>query len=151
MSLPEGGGPGVTSMGGAVKSRRCAGRAVGRRVNSGSAGPAAGGGTNPMAIIALVVSIIALLPLCTIVFGFGSIILGLIAVVLGYLGMTQARQRGQGGRGLAIAGIIIGALAAILGLLETAGCGMFGSALGTIAPQLMTQIPLTLTAGAGGQ
>ena len=111
-----------------------------------TAGPVAGGGTNPMAIIALVLSIIALLPLCTIVFGFGSIILGLAAVVVGYLGMTQARQRGQGGRGLAIAGIIVGALAAILGLLETAGCGMFSSALGTIAPQLMTNIPLTLTA-----
>ena len=104
-----------------------------------------------MAIIALVVGVIALLPLCTIVFGFASIILGLIAVVLGYLGMTQARQRGQGGRGLAIAGIIVGALAAILGVLEAAGCGMFGSAISSIAPQLMTQIPLTLTAGAGGQ
>ena len=35
--MPEGGGPGVTSMGGAEKSKRGAGGAVARRVKSGMA------------------------------------------------------------------------------------------------------------------
>jgi hypothetical protein len=40
-SLPEGGGPGATSIGGALKSSRGAGPAEARSVNSGIAGSVA--------------------------------------------------------------------------------------------------------------
>lgn len=54
-------------------------------------------GTNGMAIASLILSILWF-------FGLGS----LLAVIFGFVGTNQIRRRGQGGRGIAIAGIVIG-------------------------------------------
>lgn len=53
--------------------------------------------TNGMAVASLVLGIVW-------VYGVGSI----LALIFGYLGLSQIKERQQGGRGLAIAGIVLG-------------------------------------------
>ena len=69
-------------------------------------GPASGssGGTNGLAIAALVLGI---LWLCAI----GSV----LAIVFGFVALSQIKRSGQAGRGLAIAGIVLG----IIGILAS--------------------------------
>jgi peptidyl-prolyl cis-trans isomerase B (cyclophilin B) len=55
--------------------------------------------TNVLAIVSLVISIL----------GFN-----VIAVILGIIALTQVKRSGEGGRGLAIAGIIIGAISIVV-------------------------------------
>lgn len=65
-------------------------------------------GTNPLAIVSLIAAIV--MP------GLGSI----AAVILGHMALGQIRTSGQDGRGLAIAGLVIGylgLLAMLLGIL----------------------------------
>jgi hypothetical protein len=61
-------------------------------------------GTNGFAIAALVCSIV-LAVVC-----IGSI----LGIVFGIIGLRQCAERGQSGRGLAIAGIVIGGIAIVL-------------------------------------
>lgn len=61
-------------------------------------------GTNGLAIASLVLSLIGFF--C----GLGSI----IGIVLGFIARGQIRKTGQGGAGLALAGIIIGFVSVIL-------------------------------------
>lgn len=65
------------------------------------------GGTNPLAIFSLVASCIGLL--C----GFGSI----IGIVLGVIAMNQIKRTGQQGRGLAVAGIAVGAVSLVVSVI----------------------------------
>jgi hypothetical protein len=55
--------------------------------------------TNPLAIAALI---------C----GIGQILLGLLAgipgIILGFIALNQIKAKGEGGRGMAIAGIVLG-------------------------------------------
>jgi hypothetical protein len=53
--------------------------------------------TNPLAIVSLVLGIIW-------IFWLGSI----AALIFGYVSLSQIRSRNQSGRGLAIAGIVLG-------------------------------------------
>ena len=69
--------------------------------------PAAPTGTNGKAIAALVTSLLGLS--CCLVPGVVGIILGVIA-------MRETKQTGQDGHGMALAGVIIGALALAFGL-----------------------------------
>lgn len=69
----------------------------------------AAGGTNVLAIVSLVMSIVWL---C----GLGS----LIAVVLGFVALRQIKRSGQDGIVLAIVGIALGVLGGIIGALLTA-------------------------------
>ena len=71
----------------------------------GPGGPPAG--TNVLAIISLVVSII----------GFCCLIGGIVGVVLGYLATNQIKQTGQQGAGLAKAGIIVGIIAIVVNII----------------------------------
>ena len=59
--------------------------------------------TNPLAIASLVLSLAWL-------FGLGS----LLGVIFGHVALGQIKQRGEQGRGLAIAGIVLGYLALAL-------------------------------------
>ena len=61
-----------------------------------------------MAIASLVCSLV--LWICG---GIGPI----LGIILGVVALTQIKQTGQGGRGLALAGIIVGAAALVLGIL----------------------------------
>ena len=56
-------------------------------------------GTNPLAVTSLVFGILWL-------YGFGA----LLALILGVIALRQTKRRGQYGRGMAIAGIILGGL-----------------------------------------
>lgn len=70
---------------------------------------------NGMAITALILGILALLLAWIPIVNFLSIVLGLAAVVLGFLGMRKAAV--AGGRGLAIGGIVTGGLALLATIL----------------------------------
>jgi Domain of unknown function (DUF4190) len=86
----------------------------------GYAAPAAAGGTNVLAIVSLIAGILGLLLLCAFL-GPISFVFGVVAAVLGFVARNQIKQRGQGGSGLAMAGLVIGIAAAVLGLAELAG------------------------------
>lgn len=64
-------------------------------------------GGNGMATAALVLGILALITSWTVI---GGVFLGLLAVILGFLGLRKARRGLATGRGRAIAGIILGLL-----------------------------------------
>ena len=66
--------------------------------NSGYA-PVAAPRTNVLAIVSLVISIL----------GFN-----VIAIILGAIALSQIKKTQEGGRGLAIAGIVIGAISIVL-------------------------------------
>lgn len=69
-----------------------------------------------MAVAALVVGIISLLGVFC--WGVGGIVLGLVAVVLGVLGMRKSKELpGEPQKGLAIGGIVTGALGLLGGLV----------------------------------
>ena len=85
-----------------------------------------GGGSNGLAIAALVCGIIALLLSWIPVINFLSFILGLIAIVLGGVGIAKAKD-GRGGKGLAIAGLVTGLLALLVGFLIYVGLANFAN------------------------
>jgi hypothetical protein len=64
-------------------------------------------GTNGMAIASLVCSLLGLL--C----GIGSI----VGLILGFIALGRINKTGQGGRGMAIAGIAIGAISLVLSIV----------------------------------
>lgn len=63
--------------------------------------------TNVLAVIALV---------CGILWGFG--VLAVVALVLGLIALSQIRARNEGGRGVAIAGVVLGGVG-ILGAIAS--------------------------------
>jgi hypothetical protein len=75
--------------------------------------------SNGMAVAALVVGILALLgAFC---FGFPGLLFGVIAVVLGILGLRRANTLpGTPQKGVAIAGIVTGAIGLLIGLAVVA-------------------------------
>jgi hypothetical protein len=78
---------------------------------------AASPGTNGMSIASLVVSIVGALGL--ICYGAGGI-LGIVGAILGHVARRQIRERGEGGDGMALAGIIVGWIATGLGVVIVA-------------------------------
>ena len=75
--------------------------------------PPPAGPRNGLGIASLVLAIIALLSVWSV---FAPIILGLIAVVIGFLGHGRVKRGTANNGGVAIAGILLGALAVIVGL-----------------------------------
>lgn len=67
--------------------------------------------TNPFAIASLVASLVGFIPFCF--FGVGS----LIGIALGIVALNQIKQNRESGRGLAIAGIIVGAVSLLASLV----------------------------------
>jgi Domain of unknown function (DUF4190) len=82
----------------------------------------AGPGTNGMAIASMVVSLVGTVGL--ICYGAGGI-LGLVGAILGHVARKQIREQGQGGDGMALAGIIIGWATLALGLIIVALIAIF--------------------------
>ena len=77
----------------------------------GAGGPGYGAGTNGMAIASLVFGILGL----TLLFGIGSI----LALIFGYVarGQIKRSQETQGGRGLALGGIVLGWIGVAISIL----------------------------------
>ncbi len=95
--------------------------------NSGSAGSAPSAPPqhprNGLGITALVLGIVAVIVSITVI---GGILLGIIAIVLGFLGRSRAKKGQATNGGVALAGIITGALALVLSIvLVVAGAALF--------------------------
>ena len=71
-------------------------------------------GTDGMAIASLVVSCVSVAGLCA--WGVGGL-LGVLGAIFGHVARHRIRASGAGGAGMALAGIIVGWIAAALGLL----------------------------------
>lgn len=80
--------------------------------------------TNGLAVAALVIGIVSL---CLGPFG---IVGGIAAVVMGVIGKGKADRAEAGGGGLAIAGIVTGGLAVLLGIVVTLTVGSLFAAFG---------------------
>jgi hypothetical protein len=81
-------------------------------------GPPAPPPANGLAIAALVVSCVAVAGLCG--WGVGGL-LGIVGATLGHVARRQIGRTGEGGAGLALAGIIIGWACMAIGVVMVAG------------------------------
>ncbi|MGW8567290.1 DUF4190 domain-containing protein [Isoptericola sp. NPDC055881] len=70
----------------------------------GHGAPQRRGGTEPTAVAALITGI----------FGFVVPLLGVLAIVLGGVGMDRTRRRGTGGRGMAVTGVTFGSIQVVV-------------------------------------
>jgi hypothetical protein len=93
----------------------------------------AGSRTNTLAAVSLVAGIGSFF--AHIVPGVGGFTVALVAVVTGYMARKQIRETGEGGMGLATAGMVIGAIhlaliviaiVALLFLIFVVGIAVFG-------------------------
>ncbi len=71
-------------------------------------------GGSGMAIAALVLGVLAVLTSWTVI---GGILLGLVAIVLGFIASSRAKRGQGGGRVMAILGILAGALGVVLSIV----------------------------------
>ncbi|MEC3914186.1 DUF4190 domain-containing protein [Nocardia sp. CDC160] len=78
-----------------------------------------------MAITALVFGIVGLLTCWTVLLTVIGILCGLVALVLGVIAMVRARRGAAGGFGMALGGVITGALALIIGVIVGAVVWIF--------------------------
>jgi hypothetical protein len=78
--------------------------------------PAAGGRRNGIGVVALVLVILLL-------FSPLGALLGLVAVLLGIIGLVRANRGEADNRGQAVAGLVTGALALLLGIFFTISVG----------------------------
>jgi hypothetical protein len=69
-----------------------------------------------MAVGSLVASLAAI-PLGIFCFGVGGVVGALVGIVLGIIALNQTKQTDEGGRGLAVAGIIVGGLVLLFALI----------------------------------
>jgi hypothetical protein len=73
--------------------------------------------TNGLAVAAMVVSIVGMAGVCA--YGIGGLV-GIAGAILGHVSRRQIRQRGEQGDGMATAGIVVGWIAAVLGVIFVA-------------------------------
>jgi hypothetical protein len=71
--------------------------------------------TNGMSIASMVLSLVGLLTFWC--YGVPGIVFGAIGAIMGHVGKRQITERGEQGGGMALAGIIIGWIAVVLGLI----------------------------------
>ncbi|MEH0845607.1 hypothetical protein V6U81_24770 [Micromonospora sp. CPCC 205711] len=104
-----------------------AGRSGGRPARTGT--PAK---TSAAATFALVFGVAALLSVLSAILAWIGLILGIIGVVLGLVGLKMSRRPGVTGRGVAIGGLVLSALAVLLGLALAAGISTFVNNQGAV-------------------
>lgn len=81
--------------------------------------------TSAAATFALVFGVAALLSVLTAILASVGLLLGIIGVILGIVGLMMSRRPGVTGRGVAIGGLVLSALAVLLGLALAAGISTF--------------------------
>ena len=81
----------------------------GQQPGYGQAPPRGGSG---LAVAALILGILALITFWTVI---GGVVLGLVAVILGFIARSKAKH-GAGGGGMALGGLITGLLGIVLGI-----------------------------------
>jgi membrane-bound ClpP family serine protease len=87
--------------------------------------PAARPRRNGMGTAALVVGVVALVLVALILFSPIGVLLGLVAVVLGIVGIVLANRGEADNRGQAVAGLVTGGLAVLIGLFLAVSIGTF--------------------------
>jgi len=87
--------------------------------------PAARPRQNGMGTAALVLGVVALVLAVLILFAPLGALLGLLAVIFGIVGLIRANQGVADNRGQAVAGLVTGGLALLIGLFLTIGIGTF--------------------------
>jgi Domain of unknown function (DUF4190) len=85
--------------------------------------PAATGRRNGVGVAALVIGVVALVLVVLLLFSPLGVLLGLIAVVLGIIGLVRANRGEADNRGQAVAGLVTGGLALLLGIFFTISVG----------------------------
>ncbi|MBO4208937.1 DUF4190 domain-containing protein, partial [Micromonospora echinofusca] len=78
--------------------------------------------TNGLAIASMVVSIVSFVGLCF--YGLGGY-LGILGAILGHVAKRRAKEKGESGDGMALAGIIIGWICAVIAVLATIAMVIF--------------------------
>jgi hypothetical protein len=76
-----------------------------------------GSRTNGLSIAAMVLSLVGILTFWC--YGVGAVF-GLVGAIMGHVGRKQVTQRGEQGGGMAMAGIIIGWISVLLGVIAVA-------------------------------
>jgi hypothetical protein len=89
------------------------------------ADPAARPRRNGMGTAALVVGVVALTLVVLILFAPLGVLAGLVAVVLGILGLSRANRGEADNRGQAVTGLVTGGLAVLIGLFLALSIGTF--------------------------
>jgi hypothetical protein len=110
--------------------------------------PAPATKTNVLSIVSLIVGIVGLLGVCVAIFipVAGPICDGLLAIaalVTGFLGMSQTGKTGEKGKGMAIAGLIMGILALLSACLLGIGTAILGPQIGNIFSQITSGLTNT--------
>ncbi|SCL70198.1 hypothetical protein GA0070606_5322 [Micromonospora citrea] len=77
--------------------------------------------TSAAAAFALVFGVAALISVLTVILSWIGLLLGIIGVILGIVGLRMAGRPGVTGRGVAIGGLVLSALAVLIGLAFAAG------------------------------
>jgi hypothetical protein len=72
-----------------------------------------------LALGALICGILGLLIALIPFVGYGGTLLGLVGIVLGFLGLGAAKRQGGAGRGMAIGGIVTGLLSILVSVAWT--------------------------------
>ena len=85
--------------------------------------PAASGRRNGMGTAALVLGVVALVLVVLLLFSPLGAFLGLLAVLFGILGLIRANRGEADNRGQAVAGLVTGAVALLLGIFFTLSVG----------------------------
>jgi hypothetical protein len=80
---------------------------------------------NGMGVAALVIGVVALILVALILFSPLGVLLGLVAVVLGILGIVRVNRGAADNRGQAVAGLVTGGLAVVIGLFLAVSIGTF--------------------------
>jgi hypothetical protein len=87
--------------------------------------PAARPRRNGIGTAALVCGVVALVLVLLILFAPLGVLLGLVAVVLGILGLVRANRGEADNRGQAVAGLVTGGFALVIGLFLAVSIGTF--------------------------
>ena len=98
--------------------------------------PATGPSRNLLSLLSLIIGIVSLpLGFCFYI----GVIAGIAAVILGIVGLVQIGQSGgvQPGRGLAIGGIVTGAISVILPVCLIVILALLGPAVGNVFSNIM--------------
>lgn len=94
-------------------------RAAGVPTRAGRSGP--GAKTSTAAAFALVFGVAALISVLTVILSWIGLLLGVIGVILAIVGLKMTGRPGVTGRGVAIGGLVLSALAVLIGLAFAAG------------------------------
>jgi hypothetical protein len=94
-------------------------------IQPAEAGPGTAAKTSPVAAFALVFGVAALFCVLAVIYAPVGLVLGIIGLILGVLALRMTRRPGLTGRGVAIGGLVLSALAVLVAIAFAAGVTTF--------------------------